>query len=101
MSSDESNAQGSKHSADTLIPLVYSELRKLARERARELSRQATSFAIEHLISRLKEKYSGLDDVVAHLDTVETDVIENADQFRPPAESVPLIIPSETSVGTG
>ena len=71
------------------------QLRKLARKKIRELSRQTTSFAIEHLISPLKEKYSGLDDVVAHLDTVEADVIENADQFRPPAEGVPQFMLGE------
>lgn len=70
------------------------QIRKLAREKIRELNREATRFAIEHLISQLKEKYQALPEVVSHLDAVEADVIENADQFRPPPEGVPpMLIP--------
>ena len=72
------------------------QLRKLAREKVRDLNREATRFAIEHLISPLKKKYSELEDVVAHLDAVEADVIENTDQFRPPPEGMPTLLLGES-----
>ncbi len=90
-----------EHAVEVLQPKLQAiiqklpQLRKLAREKVRELNREATRFAIEHLISPLKKKYAVLSDVVAHLDTVEADVIENADQFRPPAENMPAILMGE------
>ncbi len=71
------------------------QLRKLAREKAKELNREATRFAIEHLISPLKKKYAELDDVVAHLDAVEADVIEHADEFQPSGNETPIIFMAE------
>lgn len=68
------------------------QLRKLAREKVKELNREAARFAIEHLISPLKKKYGELSEVVAHLDAVEADVIENADDFQPPSEGVPAML---------
>ena len=72
------------------------QLRKMAREKVRELNREATRFAIEHLISPLKKKYEQLPDVLSHLDAVEADVIENADQFRPSNEPIPAILMAES-----
>ncbi len=72
------------------------QLRKLAREKAKELNREATRFAIEHLILPLKNKYADLGDVVAHLEAVEADVIEHADAFQPPSEETPVIFMAET-----
>ncbi len=68
------------------------QLRKLAREKVKELNREATRFSIEHLITPLKQKYDQLTDVVSFLAEVEADVIENADQFRPPPEGVPPML---------
>jgi lon-related putative ATP-dependent protease len=62
---------------------------KLVREQVRELNREAIRFAMEHLISVLKQKYASLPEVVAHLGDVEADVIQNADQFRPQIETIP------------
>ena len=58
------------------------QLKKMAREKVKTLNREATRFAIEHLIQPLKKKYSEFEDVVAYLDAVESNVIEHADQFR-------------------
>lgn len=71
-------------------------LRKLAREKAKELVRDATRFAIEHLILPLKSKYEDLSAVVAHLDAVEADVIEHADEYRPPGEETPVVFMAES-----
>lgn len=71
------------------------QLRKMAREKARELNREAARFAIEHLISPLKSKYGEFDEVVAHLNAVEADVIEHADEFRPLDEETPVVFMAE------
>lgn len=72
------------------------QLRKMAREKVKGLNREATRFAIEHLISPLKKKYAELPEVVSHLDAVESDVIENADEFRPPGEGVQAMLVAES-----
>jgi len=51
------------------------------RKDTRELNRETTSAAVSRLISALKKTYADLDAVLAHLDRVEHDVIENAEQF--------------------
>ena len=68
------------------------QLKKLAREKVRELNRETTRLAIEHLISPLKTKYADFPDVTAHLDAVQTDVIENANQFRSSSEPAPVFL---------
>ncbi len=76
------------------------QIRKLAREKLRQLNREAARFAIEHLISQLKEKYSEHSAVVSHLEEVEADIIDNADQFRPPPEGVPPMLMAESPGST-
>jgi lon-related putative ATP-dependent protease len=49
-----------------------------ARERIRALNREITSFAVGHLIDTLRAKYRELPMIVAHLDAVQADLIENA-----------------------
>ncbi len=49
-----------------------------ARERLRELNREITRFAVGHLIVALREKHRELVDIVAYLDAVERDLVENA-----------------------
>ncbi len=91
-----------EQSVETLQPQLqaiiqkFPQIRKLAREKMRELSREATRFAIEHLIFRLKQKFSELPEVVSYLNDVEEDVIENSDQFRPPPEGIPAMLMAES-----
>jgi lon-related putative ATP-dependent protease len=49
-----------------------------ARERLRELNREITRLAVGHLIAALREKHRELVDIVAYLDAVERDLVENA-----------------------
>ncbi len=51
------------------------------RERIRELNREVAKYAVEHLLEEFKKPYQDLPDVVAWLDSVEADLIENADAF--------------------
>lgn len=72
------------------------QLRKLALQKVKQLNREVTRFAIEHLISPLKEKYAALSDVLGHLEAVEAHVIENADAFRSPGEEAPALLMAES-----
>ncbi len=49
-----------------------------ARERLRQLNREITGLAVGHLIATLRETYRELVDIVAYLDAVERDLVENA-----------------------
>jgi lon-related putative ATP-dependent protease len=53
------------------------------RERLDELNREMANLAIGGLIDELREKYSDYPEVVAHLDAVQEDVVENAENFLP------------------
>lgn len=56
-------------------------LEKEHREKVRELEREVTRFAVGHLTDELEKAYADLPEVAAHIDAVETDVVENAAQF--------------------
>jgi lon-related putative ATP-dependent protease len=51
------------------------------RDRVRELDRETTLAAVLFLIDALKARYDELPDVLAHLDRVQADVMENAKLF--------------------
>jgi lon-related putative ATP-dependent protease len=53
------------------------------RERLNELNREMANLAIGGLIDELREKYSDHPEVVEHLDAVQEDVVENAENFLP------------------
>lgn len=66
-----------------------------ARVEMRSLIREATTLAVQHLISALRKKFADLSDVVDYLDRVEQDIIASAAEFvranvqqgRPPGPS--------------
>jgi lon-related putative ATP-dependent protease len=55
---------------------------KETRQRLKALSREVGGFAVAHLVDELREDYRDLPDVLAYLDAVERDVVENVDDFR-------------------
>ena len=62
------------------------ELRQAERaavEQVKELNRQVAGFAAGHRMRDLREKYAGHPDVIAHLDAVQEDVVENFADFQP------------------
>ncbi len=78
------------------------ELEKEMREKLRQLDRETTLFAVGHLIEDLKEKYEGLDEVLAYLDSVRDDIVENVDLFKageekPKAQIAGIPLPVERS----
>lgn len=65
--------------------------RKERLERFRQLNREMTLLAVGHLVDDLKSRYAGLPRVLAYLDAVREDVIDNADDFRHTGESPPNV----------
>ena len=57
------------------------------REKLRELNREVTNFAVGNLIDEIRQNYATLSQVIAHLDAIERDVIENVDEFLSSPES--------------
>src|SRR5205823_11704221 len=56
------------------------------REAVRELNRNTTGAAIALMMDELRAGYRDFPDVAQHLDAVERDIKENADDFLPPAQ---------------
>jgi lon-related putative ATP-dependent protease len=57
------------------------------REELEELNRQMASLAVGSLIDELRRKYGDFEPVVEHLNEVQEDVVNNAEQFLPQAET--------------
>lgn len=55
------------------------------RQKVRELQRETIRYAVGHTIAELRERYADLAEVTAHLDAMEADIVENAEELmRPP-----------------
>ena len=86
-----------KHRIDQAVESLQGELRRLieqipdmrkeARDRIRKLNREAASVAVSHLISRLKQQYGDLPEVITFLEKVEKDVVERVEEFEVSDES--------------
>ncbi len=57
------------------------------REKIRALNHEVAIFAVGHLISELRKKYSDLPNVAGFLNDVQEDITENVDEFLAPEES--------------
>ncbi|MEW8540611.1 MAG: ATP-binding protein [Candidatus Thiodiazotropha endolucinida] len=64
---------------------------KEAREEISKLNREMTTSAVHHLIDAVREKYRDNEAVIAFLDRVEDDVINNYQQFLPHDERKPTL----------
>ncbi|MBI2312266.1 MAG: AAA family ATPase [Betaproteobacteria bacterium] len=56
--------------------------RKERREKHKALNREVGMAAVAHLIDEVKEAYAGEPEVLAYLDGVNQDVVDNVDDFR-------------------
>lgn len=63
---------------------------KESRDKIKALNREETTVAVGHLIDALREEYRALPSVLEHLDAVQLDLIENADDFLTSGEAGPL-----------
>ncbi len=61
--------------------------RREARQALKALNRETAGFAIHHLIDELKARYAAVPDVDRHIDTVQQELIEHADEFLPKSEN--------------
>ena len=71
------------------------------REALRELNRNTTGAAIALMMDELRAGYCDFPDVVQHLDAVERDIKENADDFLTPAQppqGMPIPAPVEEAM---
>jgi lon-related putative ATP-dependent protease len=66
-------------------------LRKERIERIRALNREMTLLAVGHVVDDLNERYKDVPKVVEYLEAVQRDVLENADDFRKPAEAAGML----------
>ena len=77
------------------------QLEKEAQDKLRELDREIALFAVGHLLTDLRAKYTvcngfgDCEDILKYLDEVENDVVERLDDFRTPdkhQQNVPAVV---------
>lgn len=74
---------------------------KEQREQVKGLNRETTMYAVGHLIDALKSGWADFPAVLAHLDAVRDDVIDNADDFLPQEQSGPQLMLAAAERGPG
>jgi len=69
-----------------------------AQEALEKLDQQVVHFVLHQLMKNLTEKYKDQEDVLAHMQAIEKDILENVVQFKPEAEEKerPLPVPKRT-----
>jgi len=65
------------------------ELEEKANEELKKLNRNVAMFAIGHIVDGLKEEYKDLREVVAYIEDVRNDLLDNLAQFIKPEQEVP------------
>ncbi len=70
-----------------------------ARAEIRKLNREVTAFAVRHLIDEVRKDYADLPAVLEHLDAIEHDLMETADQAPSGALPPALITPGAPPPG--
>ncbi len=63
------------------------ELEKEAKERLRNLDKEIAAFTVSHFFEALKEKYSQHDELVAYLEAMRNDMVQNVDALRKAAQA--------------
>ena len=85
-----------KHRIEEIITRLQSRLERVVRdvlrwrkeryERIKALNREMVLLAVGHVADELKQRYTDVPKVVEYLDALQHDVLENADDFKKPAE---------------
>lgn len=65
--------------------------RKEAKEKLKSLNREIATFAVNHLISELSDRYGHMDGVNQFIDEARQDIVDHADEFFPKAEGGPML----------
>jgi lon-related putative ATP-dependent protease len=58
------------------------------RQRVKELNREITNYAVGSLMAELRQKYAEFEEIIAYLDAIQKDVVENSSNFLPQEEPV-------------
>lgn len=58
------------------------DMERAAQDKLRELDTRTALFVVGHLIDHLRQKYASLDQVLAYLDAVQNDILDNLVPFR-------------------
>jgi len=74
---DIAELQGHLQEAIRAMP----DLQRRNRERVKQLNREVALSAAGHLLEELRRRYADLPEVLAHLDAVQADVVENVHEF--------------------
>jgi lon-related putative ATP-dependent protease len=86
LSSTEKQAISQKQEAlQAEIETAFRKVKNVEKQAAQELERldkQVALYALSHLLDDLKKKYQGLPEILAYLDEVRDDILDNANQFR-------------------
>ena len=72
---------------------------KEARSKVRALLREVTTAAVGHLIDELRTRHAGLPEVVAHLDALQEDVVDNVEDFLGLPEGASLKLAASPDLG--
>jgi lon-related putative ATP-dependent protease len=64
-----------------------------AQEALEKLDQQVVHFVLDQLMENLTEKYKEQPDVLAHLQAIEKNILENIPQFKPEAEEKEMQLP--------
>ena len=100
----EAEREQMKTAATAVEEQLEEVLRKVPRwerelhERVRDLDRQVTKSAVDHLIDELRKRYADLPAVLGHLDAVEADIVENSSEI---AAALATAEPGAASPGRG
>ncbi|RMF05621.1 MAG: ATP-dependent protease, partial [Chloroflexi bacterium] len=68
------------------------QLERKHRENIRQLDREIALFAVGHLLDEIREKFSDQPAVLAHLDAMQNDIVDNVDDFRKKDEDVAPVL---------
>ncbi|MDJ0957644.1 MAG: ATP-binding protein [Arenicellales bacterium] len=71
---------------------------KETREKVKEIDREIARYAVEHLITVIKENHRDLPEVCKYLDEVEQDVVDHVREFRQDGETQALLLGRPTKV---
>ena len=69
-----------------------------ATEALEKLDQQVVHFILDHLLNSLLEKYKQLPEVVAHLNAIERNILENISTFKPETEEKERQLPRRSPV---
>lgn len=88
----ESEREKLKETREEIREAVEAAMRQMhaldnsAREAVEQLDQQVVHFVLDHSMAVLVEKYRQLPNVLAHLNSIQSNILENVTQFKPEAE---------------